>query len=296
MARFMSTRFMVCILLLSIGSAGYAADRVAVMDFENKSQYGGWRLGRGASDMLNTELVKTGKFTMLERDRINAILKEQTLGASGRVDPTTASKIGKLIGAEYIVTGAVTEYGRGELGGSGRGVDFKKQDYQATVDIRMVNVTTGEIVFAESVSGTKSSYNVRVFGIGGGEKFNQKKATEALRIAIQSGAAKITSTPIRLSPAGRSGKPAAPLRDVLVADVDGSLLTLNQGKSAGFRVGQNVGIYRTGKVIKDPVTGKVLKKKYKKVGEIKLTVVEDSYSEGQIINGRGFRVGDNAKP
>ncbi|MDL1984012.1 MAG: penicillin-binding protein activator LpoB [Deltaproteobacteria bacterium] len=279
-----------CVMVLMFLATAWAKDRVAIMDFENKFQHGGWRLGQGASDILTTELVKTGKFDVMERDRLAAIIKEQNLGASGRIDPSTAARIGKIIGVEYIITGAITEYGQSRAGGGGKGVQVGKTGYHATVDIRMINAATGQIVFADSSSHSDSTFNVRVFGIGGGESFNEKKATEVMREAIKNLAAKITSAPIKSgggkSTAGSSGS------KTLVADVDGNIITLNKGKNAGFKTGQEVTISRKGKVIKDPQTGKVLKIKYKKIGAIKLTEVEDSYAEGEIISGSGFNVGD----
>jgi len=290
MYRLKLTVILSCVMVLMFLATAWAKDRVAIMDFENKSQHGGWRLGRGASDILTTELVKTGKFNVMERDRLAAIIKEQSLGASGRIDPSTAARIGKIIGVEYIITGAITEYGQSRAGGGGRGINIGKKGYHATVDIRMINAATGQIVFADSSSHSDSSYNVRVFGIGGGESFNEKKATEVMRAAIKNLAAKITSAPIKSaggkSTAGSSGS------ITLVADVDGNIITLNKGKNAGLKTGQKVTISRKGKVIKDPQTGKVLKIKYKKIGAIKLTEVEDSYAEGEIISGSGFNVGD----
>ena len=278
------------IIIFFLVATAWAKDRVAVMDFENKSQYGGWRVGHGASDILTTELTKTGKFSVMERGKLASIMKEQDLGASGRFDPTTAARLGKIIGVEYIITGAVTEYGQSASGGGGGGVHVGKKGYHASVDVRMVNATTGEIVFADSASASKSSVNVRVFGFGGGESFNEKKATAVMRTAIQELAAKITSKP--LTPAG---KPSVVSGSVFVADVDGNTITLNRGSNAGLKTGQQVTISRKGKVIKDPQTGKVLKIKYKKIGTIKLTEVEESYSEGKIVSGAGFQIGDVMK-
>ena len=290
MYRLKLTGILSCVMVLMFLTTAWAKDRVAIMDFENKSQHGGWRLGQGASDILTTELVKTGKFNVMERDRLAAIIKEQNLGASGRIDPSTAARIGKIIGVEYIITGAITEYGQSRASGGGRGVNIGKKGYHATVDIRMINAATGEIVFADSASHSKSAINVRIFGIGGGESFNEKKATEVMREAIKNLTAQITSAPIKSggskSTAGSSGS------ETLVADVDGNTITLNKGKNAGFKTGQKVTISRKGKVIKDPQTGKVLKIKYKKIGAIELTEVEDSYAEGKVISGSGFNVGD----
>ena len=290
MKRFGFIGMFIAVMMLVCGTPTWAKDRVAVMDFENKAQYGGWRVGRGASDILTTELAKTGKFSVMERNKLASVMKEQDMGASGRFDPATAARIGKIIGVEYIITGAVTEYGQSASGGGGGGVRVGKKGYHASVDVRMVDATTGEIVFADSATASKSSMDVRVFGFGGGESFNEKKASAVMRTAIQEIATKITSKP--LTP---SGKPAAASGPVLVADVDGKTVTLNKGSNAGLEVGQKVTISRKGKVIKDPQTGKVLKIKYKKIGAIKLTEVEDSYAEGEVVSGAGFQIGDVMK-
>lgn len=280
---------LILIACLLFPGLAWSKPRVAVMDFDNKSQHGGWRLGYGASDILTTEMVKTGKFKMMERENLRSVLEEQNLGKSGRIDPATAARIGKIIGVEYIITGAVTEYGQSRAGGGGGGVNIGKKGYHATVDIRIVDAETSEIVFADSSSHSKSTMSVKVFGFGGGEKFNTKRATEVMRVAIQQLAAKIADTSLKSGTARANPTMAA---QTLVADVDGKVVTLNKGQDAGYSTGQEIGIYRVGKVIKDPASGKVLKKKFKKVGVIRLTSVEADYSEGAIISGAGFKVGD----
>ncbi|MBF0118197.1 MAG: hypothetical protein HQK79_05125 [Desulfobacterales bacterium] len=287
--------FLFLILILSFTNA-LAKDRIAVVDFENKSQHGGWELGGGAADMLSTELVKTGKFSVMERQQLEALLKEQNLGSSGAVDPATAAKIGKLIGVAYIITGAVTEYGQSEVGGGGGGVNVKKKGYHATVDIRMVNVTTGEIVFADSASHSQGSLSINVFGYGGGENYDEKKATEVMREAIKKLAAKITSAPMQTqASSGSAGSTSASSSEILIADIEGSSVTLNNGKNAGLKSGQQIGVFRQGKVIKDPKTGAVIKVKYDKIGVIQLTKVDDSYAEAKVISGSGFTVGDQCR-
>ena len=67
-----------------------------------------------------------------------------------------------------------------------------KKGYQATVDIRILDAESGEIVFAETASDSKSSFNVRVFGFGGGESFNEKHASKVLRGAINKLSEKIS--------------------------------------------------------------------------------------------------------
>ena len=159
---------------------------VVVMDFETRVPGQGWRVGQGASDMLITALVKTKKYRVYERDRLNSIMKEQKLQMSGAVDMSTAVQIGKLVGAKYIITGAVTEYGVAKSGAHGGGLfNLGKQSYRATVDVRAVNVQTGEIVFADTGSGALKSTAVSVLGFGGGESYDEKKASESMRMAIE---------------------------------------------------------------------------------------------------------------
>jgi curli biogenesis system outer membrane secretion channel CsgG len=148
--------------------------------------YSGKKIGKGASDMLITALFKTKKYRIYERNKLKSIMKEQNLQMSGAVDMSTAVQIGKLVGAKYIVTGAVTEFGVAKSGAQGGGYfSVGKQWYRSTVDVRAVSVQTGEIVFADSGSGALKSRAVTVLGIGGGESYDEKKATESMRMAIE---------------------------------------------------------------------------------------------------------------
>jgi curli biogenesis system outer membrane secretion channel CsgG len=295
MSRLYRVGILVLGMMLMFSVTTWAKPRVAVMDFDNKSGYGGWRLGQGASDMLSTEMVKIGKFRMMERERIASIIKEQRLGTSGLVNPSTAAQIGKIIGVEYIITGAVTQYGESRSGGGGRGVNVGTRGYNAAVDIRLVDTTTGEIVFADSASHSLASVSVRVFGIGGGESFDEKKATDALREAIKELANKIAS--VSISSTEQTGKSTSvtDIDKTVIADIDGKTVTLNKGKEAGYSVGQEVGVYRQSKIIKDPATGKVLNVRYDKLGVIKITKADSGFAEGIAISGSGFQVNDEIR-
>ena len=165
---------------------------VVVMDFETKVPGQGWQVGQGASDMLITALVKSKKYDVYERNKLNAIMREQKLQMSGAVDTSTAVQMGKLVGAKYIITGAVTEYGMARSGAHGGGwFDVGKKRYRATVDVRAVNVQTGRIAFADTGSGELKSTAVSVLGFGGGENFDAKKASESMRMAIDDVMSKI---------------------------------------------------------------------------------------------------------
>ncbi len=111
---------------------------IAVMPFDNSGSYGQDKenfdaLQKGIAGMLISELAANPAARVVERAEIQKLLEEQNLGATGRVDPQTAAKVGKLVGARYVITGAFIDfYG-----------DFR-------LDARIVNVETSEIVKVES--------------------------------------------------------------------------------------------------------------------------------------------------
>ncbi len=92
----------------------------------------------GLQQMLITEFAQTSQLRVVDRDRLNELLGEQDLGASGRVEDGTAARIGKLVGAKYMVVGGFIDF-YGEM----------------RLDTRIVNVETSELVKAYSVRGER---------------------------------------------------------------------------------------------------------------------------------------------
>src|SRR6059058_230430 len=124
-----------------LGAQGRGQDTrpgIAVLPFDNSGSYGQDKenfdaLQKGIAGMLISELAANPAARVVEREEIEKLLAEQSLGASGKVTPETAAKIGKLVGARYVVAGTFIDfYG-----------DFR-------LDARLVNVETSEIVKVES--------------------------------------------------------------------------------------------------------------------------------------------------
>ena len=92
---------------------------VAVMYFDNNSfgkdraDYDG--LGKGIADMLITDMAGNPNVRVVERERIQALLTEQNLTKQGAVDPQTAIRLGKIIGAQYMITGGFMSDSKGNL-------------------------------------------------------------------------------------------------------------------------------------------------------------------------------------
>ncbi len=128
-------------VLLGAQQGGRSQDTrpgIAVLPFSNGGSYGQGKedfeaLERGIAGMMISELSQNPAARVVERQEIQRLLDEQNLGAQGRVDPQTAAKVGKLVGARYVVMGTFVDfYG-----------DFR-------VDVRLVNTETSEIVKTES--------------------------------------------------------------------------------------------------------------------------------------------------
>ena len=117
--------------------------RVAIISFDNssgkESEYGD--LGGPLRDMLTTDLKDVKNLTMVDRQALEKILAEQNLNNSKSFDQATATKLGKLLGAEIIITGTYFEF-FGSL----------------RVDAKFINVETGEIAFSVGVDGAREKF------------------------------------------------------------------------------------------------------------------------------------------
>jgi len=83
----------------------------AVLEFENATDYGSEQLSRVASDMLVSALKRSERFLLVERERLDLVLEEQALGQTGALDPKTQTKVGQILGAQFLILGTITEFG-----------------------------------------------------------------------------------------------------------------------------------------------------------------------------------------
>lgn len=183
---------------------------ISVPEFKNETGWWWWRSGTASelSDALSNELNATGKFSVVERQKLGSVLSEQELAEAGLVRPGTGAKKGQLTGSKYIVLGKVTSYEEGvsdessggnisgiNIGGIrvGGGGNQKKQQAYIAIDLRVVDSTTGEVVHSRTIEGRATSESkggaagVSIGGINvGGNSSKTKRAPvgKALRAAL----------------------------------------------------------------------------------------------------------------
>jgi curli biogenesis system outer membrane secretion channel CsgG len=167
----------------SAHAQGSKRPSVAVMDFDYgavnnwwSGVWGNYDIGKGMADQVMDQLLEDGTFRVVERKKLDTILAEQDFAHSDRADPGAAklSKLGKVLGVKYIITGSITKFGgeQKKQGGSihGIGVGVGKAKTEVTVTARMVDTTTGEVLLSakgEGVSKKGGGFAFSKSGVGG---------------------------------------------------------------------------------------------------------------------------------
>lgn len=150
---------------MPMGAAGVPVPKtLAIFPFENNSVTDPQRyapLSKGLCAMLITDLNKhDSTLTLIERSKIESLLKEIALSQGGGVDESTAVRVGKILGAQSIAFGA-----------------FMVLGYQVRMDVRIINVETSELIISESITGSSDDFM-------GLESRLAEKIARALRIAF----------------------------------------------------------------------------------------------------------------
>jgi len=287
--------FTILIVILVASNLGFSAElpRVAVIGFDSTSPGYLWsidsELSKAATDLMINALVNTDHFRVFERNKLEAILQEQDFQvSSGRVDPSTAVKIGKMIGVDSIVTGSITSIVFSKSGGITLGpINLKKSVATVTIMVRAINVTTGEIIFSEVKKGTtsKSGISIRIpIPVAGGLGLSSESVVDIFsaienvcqQVAVEF-AAKLDSNLII------SSSTSLPLEGyvVKVESTSSGEITqvyINLGANSGIQAGEEIKIYQEGEVILDPKTQEVLDKELILVAQARIIQVKENIS------------------
>ena len=151
--------------------------RLGIMPFSSKAYGVPDGMAAVISDFFARMLYKSEGITLLERERLEDAGAELRLGMSGLVSNKTAAQIGKLAGCQYILLGSITNLAKGGSGAAMPGLflpigfSSAKEKVKATLDVRVIDVETGSIVFAEGAEGEaeRADKGISVHGIDFGE-------------------------------------------------------------------------------------------------------------------------------
>ncbi len=195
----MKKAVLILLAVILYGAPGWAAEKpsMAVLDFTNNTNAYWWKpgVGRDLANMLTNELASSKKFRMLERKKISSVIGELDFNESKYVDKSTKQKIGKIKGAKYLVTASVTSFEENTEGSNsnfnfmGFGVGQKSQKASLSVDLRIIETETGEIIDTRTIEGTSESkstgFSGSFMGVGGSTGESKKTpASKAIRGAV----------------------------------------------------------------------------------------------------------------
>lgn len=256
--------------VLTLPTAAFAAKaKVAIGTFENKSPIADKEVA-SFTDMITTALVKTRKFEVLERDRIDALLEEQGMGEMGLMNPDSAQKLGGLAGADFILIGTLTEAAVEEKVMGTKRFGVARLTARLTVDIRILNAESGSIMIAETVT-------VRKEGAA---------AMKSSKISLAEGDSGIFGQVAREAAQKVVNLTAQTIYPVKIIGVSGDGVMLNYG-SGTINEGDVYEVFLLGDVMTDPDTGDVLGNVETKVGRIEVSSVEGKFSKAIVLEGDG---------
>jgi curli biogenesis system outer membrane secretion channel CsgG len=277
------------LLLLPLALEAQERPRIAILQFQNNStsRWGGDRLGAAATDELATQLVQTGEFSVVERERIQAIMAEQNLGMSGAVEPTTAAEIGKILGVQAMVLGSITKFVVDTKSGGIGPFSASFSEAETAVDVRVVSTESAEILMVAEGEGTKRFGGAAYEDIDFERSFDQGAAQEALRPAIEN------AVGILVESKGDFQR-MAPQADAQVVGTREGDIYLDRGSNFGVEAGQRFHVFRVVDEIRD-ADGNLLDRVTDQVGTVEVTRVLERSSIARVVEGDA-QEGDTLRP
>lgn len=245
--------------------------KVAIARFSNETSAGAAylldsnndRIGKQASDILAARLGETHKFILLERSDLNRIRDEKAISHLDK----------SVVGADYLIIGSVSEYGREAVSETGIFSRNKRQKAHVKVNVRLVDVTTGQIIDSEEGTGEALSEANTVFGVGAHAGYDTTLDDKALSAAIS----KLVSNIIE-------NLMDKPWQAYLIGQQDG-LYIMTGGKSQGVKINDVFNLVEKGKTVRNPQTGLDIQLPGKPVGKFQV-VAQAGQGNNEISLGR----------
>lgn len=225
--------------------------KVAIGRFTNETQYAKGLfydkendpMRKQALDILSSKLAASGKFILLERDDLDVLVAE----AGSSMDK---------IGADFIILGSITEFGRKAEGEQKVFSSTKTQTVEAGVSIRLVEASTGLIIYSDEAKGYAETTTKQTMGIGGTAGYDATLSDKAISSAIGQLVENIINKCMD-----------KPWRSYFLSVEDGSYI-ISGGASQGLASGDVFTVYKKGKTVTNPQTGLKIELPGTKVGTV----------------------------
>ena len=212
--------------------------KVAIGRFSNETQYAKGLfydkdndpMRKQALDILSSKLASSGKFILLEREDLDLLVAE-------------AGEDMKKIGADYIILGSITEFGRKNEGQQKVFSSTKTQTVEAGVSIRLVESATGLIIYSDEAKGYAETTTKETLGVGGKAGYDATLSDKAISAAISQLVENIINKCMD-----------KPWRSYILSVEDGTYI-ISGGASQGLAANDRFNVYKKGKSVKNPQTG-----------------------------------------
>ncbi|QDP02627.1 CsgG/HfaB family protein [Thalassotalea sp. PS06] len=206
------------------------------------------RIGKQAADILSARLTDSGKFIMLERSDIAAVAREN------EIENTVAN----VAAADFLIIGSVSEYGRSNVSDVGIFSRNKKQKAFVTVNVRLVNTKTSQVVFSEEATGEATAEANKVFGVGNTASYDSSLDDKALSAAVSKLVSDIMENLLD-----------SPWQAYLLSKENDGFY-MSGGENQGIKKQDKFAVISKGKLIKNPQTGMMVEMPGKEVAQIEV--------------------------
>lgn len=245
---------------------------------------------RSLTEALTTALVATNRFIVLERLALAQVQQEQDLGASGRVNKETAPELGRLIGAQVMVTGDITSFSfhRSAVGGKltnlvkGLDAGVERVTAAVTIDLRLIDAVSAEVIASVKGSGSAAQQ-----GVTAALTREEKSYDGAVAAATPLG--KASRDAIRQAVAGIVASQPKMRWSARVIDYRDGLLYVNAGTNSGMQPGLVLEVFDPQPALIDPESGRNLGAPDRLVGEVTVDRVDAQYATARVVTGSDFK-------
>jgi curli biogenesis system outer membrane secretion channel CsgG len=232
--------------------------KVAIARFSNETEYGKGifynkandPMAKQAVDILSTKLAATDKFILLERQDMDKILEEMKIAGNEGV---------QKVGADFLIVGSITEFGRKTTGQTKVFSRSKTQVVEAGVSLRLIDVSTGQIIYTEEAKGEAETSNKTVMGLGEHADYDATLSDKAISAAISKLVENVVNNCMD-----------RPWKSYFLSYDDNGIL-ISGGKSQGLKVGDTYEVIEKGKSVKNPQTGMMIELPGKSSGKVKIS-------------------------